>query len=141
MDVKQHFNNNNENRHRAQELCESRRGRPGFPSLWTSSNTKEEEENRDSNVCLAQYLTGYSIKETYSSRESQSPGEIKRREVSWTLTRKLAQKRSRAGRWCFCCSGGGPRQPWSSGWALVSRSHSSVPLFPVPTRPSRPRGR
>ena len=29
-----------------------------------------------------------------------SPGEIKRREVSWTLTKKLAQKRSRAGRWC-----------------------------------------
>ena len=31
----------------------------------------------------------------------QSPGEIKRREVSWTLTKKLAQKRSRAGRWCW----------------------------------------
>ena len=30
-----------------------------------------------------------------------SPGEIKRREVSSTLTRKLAQKRSRAGRWCW----------------------------------------
>ena len=29
----------------------------------------------------------------------QSPGEIKRREVSWTLTKKLAQKRSRAERW------------------------------------------
>ena len=29
-----------------------------------------------------------------------SPGEIKRREVSWTLAEKLAQKRSRAGRWC-----------------------------------------
>ena len=44
----------------------------------------------------------------------QSPGEIKRREVSWILTKKLAQKRSRAGRWswarereldffCFSC--------------------------------------
>ena len=32
---------------------------------------------------------------------TQSPGEIKRREVSWTLTKKLAQKRSRAGRWCW----------------------------------------
>ena len=30
-----------------------------------------------------------------------SPGEIKRREVNWTLTKKLAQKRSRAGRWCW----------------------------------------
>ena len=30
-----------------------------------------------------------------------SPGEIKRREVSWTLKKKLAQKRSRAGRWCW----------------------------------------
>ena len=28
----------------------------------------------------------------------------------------------------FCCSGGGPRQPWSSGLAPVSRSHSSIPL-------------
>ena len=29
-----------------------------------------------------------------------------------------------------CCSGGGPRQPWSSGLAPVSRFHSSVSLFP-----------
>ena len=34
------------------------------------------------------------------------PGEIKRREVSWTLTKKLdyhlrAQERSRGGRWCW----------------------------------------
>ena len=28
----------------------------------------------------------------------------------------------------FNCSGGGPRQPWSSGLAPVSRFHSSVPL-------------
>ena len=27
-----------------------------------------------------------------------------------------------------CCSGGGPRQPWSSGLAPVLRFHSSVPL-------------
>ena len=27
-----------------------------------------------------------------------------------------------------CCSDGGPRQPWSSGLAPVSRFHSSVPL-------------
>ena len=44
----------------------------------------------------------------------ESPGEIKRREVSWILTKKLAQKRLRAGRWwsarereldffCFSC--------------------------------------
>ena len=35
------------------------------------------------------------------SHEEVSPEEIKRREVSWTLTKKLAQKRSRAGRWCW----------------------------------------
>ena len=33
--------------------------------------------------------------------------------------------------WTFCCSGGGPRQPWSSGLAPVSRLHSSSPLFPL----------
>ena len=37
----------------------------------------------------------------HTTMESQSPGEIKRREVSWTLRKKLAQKRSRAGRWCW----------------------------------------
>ena len=26
---------------------------------------------------------------------------MKRKEVSWTLTKKLAQKRSRGGRWCW----------------------------------------
>ena len=38
-----------------------------------------------------------------------------------------------------CCSGGGPRQPWSSGLAPVSWFHSSIlfPLVPVPNRPSR----
>ena len=43
----------------------------------------------------------------------------------------------------FCCSGGSPRQPRSSGLAPVSRFHSSVPLFPlvpVPNRPTRLRG-
>ena len=35
------------------------------------------------------------------SHEKASPKEIKRREVSWTITRKLAHKRSRAGRWCW----------------------------------------
>ena len=41
-------------------------------------------------------------------------------------------------------SGGGPRQPRSSGLAPVLRFHSSVPLFPlapVPNRPTRLRGR
>ena len=39
----------------------------------------------------------------------------------------------------FCCSGGGPRQPWSSGLAPVSWFHSSVPLFPlVPVRDRLP---
>ena len=32
------------------------------------------------------------------SHEEASPEEIKRREVSWTLTKKPAQKRSRGGR-------------------------------------------
>ena len=32
---------------------------------------------------------------------NKSPGEIKRREASWTLTKKLTQKRSRAGRWSW----------------------------------------
>ena len=32
---------------------------------------------------------------------AQNPGEIKGREVSWTLTKKLVQKRSRARRWCW----------------------------------------
>ena len=41
---------------------------------------------------------------TYSGL--QSPGEIKRMEVSWTLTRKLdchlrVQAKSRGGRWCW----------------------------------------
>ena len=35
------------------------------------------------------------------SKLHTSPGEIRRREVSLTLTKKLAQKRSRAGRWCW----------------------------------------
>ena len=35
------------------------------------------------------------------TENTQSPSEIKRREVSWTLRKKLAQKRSRAGRWCW----------------------------------------
>ena len=48
------------------------------------------------------------------SHEEASPEEIKSREVSWTLMKKLSQKRSRAGRWrwargremdflCFSC--------------------------------------
>ena len=44
----------------------------------------------------------------------------------------------------FCCSGGGPRQPWSSGLAPVSSLHSSFPLsplVPVPNSPTRLRGR
>ena len=36
----------------------------------------------------------------------------------------------------FCCSGGGPRQPWSTGLAPVSSLHSSFPLFPPRPRPS-----
>ena len=32
---------------------------------------------------------------------AQNAGEIQRMEVNWTLTKKLAQKRSRSGRWCW----------------------------------------
>ena len=32
----------------------------------------------------------------------------------------------------FCCSGGGPRQPWSFGLAPASWFHSSVPLSHSP---------
>ena len=32
----------------------------------------------------------------------------------------------------FCCSGGGPRHPWSSGLAPVSSLHSYFPLCPRP---------
>ena len=38
----------------------------------------------------------------------------------------------------FCCSGSGPRHPWSSGLAPVSRFYSSVPLFPLVPVPNRP---
>ena len=44
----------------------------------------------------------------------------------------------------FCCSGDGPRQPWSSGMAPVSSLRSSFtlsPLIPVPNSPTRLRGR
>ena len=47
----------------------------------------------------------------------QSPGEIKRREVSWTLTKKLAQKRSRTGRWCWARE----RESWTSLASVVSQ--------------------
>ena len=50
----------------------------------------------------------------------QSPGEIKRREVSWTLTKKLAQKRSSAGRWCWARE----RESWTSSASVVSRRRS-----------------
>ena len=50
--------------------------------------------------------------------QTTSPGEIKRREVSWTHKKKLAQKRSRAGRWCWATER--EREGWTS----------SVQLFP-----------
>ena len=51
-------------------------------------------------TCLA--LSGHmGVPLEHTTMESQSPGEIKRREVSWTLRKKLAQKRSRGGRWCW----------------------------------------
>ena len=42
----------------------------------------------------------------------------------------------------FCCSGGGPRQPWSSGLAPVFLFFVFFTLLvPVPNRPTRLRGR
>ena len=35
----------------------------------------------------------------------------------------------------FCCSGGGPRHPWSSGLAPVSSLHFSFPPYPTRPRP------
>ena len=49
-------------------------------------------------------LTSEDIKQHYLptlAMLAQSPGEIKRREVSCTLRKKLAQQRSRTGRWCW----------------------------------------
>ena len=66
----------------------------------------------------------------------QSPGEIKRREVSWTLTKKLdafAGPGEIKRREVVLDPAGG-RQPWSSGLAPVSRFHSSQSPF-SPTRP------
>ena len=116
-----------------------------------------------------------------ASAAIRSRDEIKRREVNWNLTKKLAQRRSRAGRWCWldswisfasvvsqrrsyghclcgfvlhsswdsscrrcavvaaqcrtdtaltlCCSGGGPRQPWS----VCFEVSLFCPLFPTRT--------
>ena len=50
-----------------------------------------------STYCQAAFLF---ITQCLRQTDKPSPGEIKRREVSWTLTKKLARKRSRAGRWC-----------------------------------------
>ena len=50
-------------------------------------------------VCIGKrevVTQGDVVRLTRSSK--QSPGEIKRREVSWTLTKKPALKRSRGGR-------------------------------------------
>ena len=58
--------------------------------------------------------------------------------VTRLLPRNVGIKQSDAEPWR------GPRQPWSSGLAPVSRFRFSVPLFPlvpVHTRPSRLRGR
>ena len=55
------------------------------------------------------------IKNTEPPPTRTSPGEIKRRAVSWTLRKKLAQKRSRAGRWCWARE----RQSWTSFASVV----------------------
>ena len=53
---------------------------------------------------------------------------------SWDGTVVAAQCRTNSAL-TSCCSGGGPRQPWSSGLAPVSRFHSSFPAFPTRPRP------
>ena len=59
------------------------RGHPVVQGTWDHAQLDEVQQHRSVPCNL------------------KSPGEIKRREVSWTLTKKLAQKRSRAGRWCW----------------------------------------
>ena len=49
-----------------------------------------------------------------------SPGEIKRREVSWTLRKKLAQRRSRTGWWCWARE----RESWTSFASVVGHCDS-----------------
>ena len=76
------------------------------------------------------------------SQEEASPEEIKRRVVvlGIVFVTLFCIAVGTATAWCCgrcampdghltsCCSGGGPRQPWSSGLAPVSRFHSSVPF-------------
>ena len=64
---------------------------------WTSS-ASVVSQRRSYGHCLCDCSAKHKRVHLYSR---QSPGEIKRREVSWTLKKKLAQKRSRAGRWCW----------------------------------------
>ena len=46
-------------------------------------------------------IKGNQVAQRMKTNNKKSPGETKMREVSWTLTKKLAQKRSSAGWWCW----------------------------------------
>ena len=70
MDVKQHESKAKGMDYRVQELCESRCGRPGIPVPNKPSISVD-------------------VKQTSTKGEGQSPGEIKKSDVSWTLTKKL----------------------------------------------------
>ena len=74
-----------------------------YPCPTLSVSIKEEEERKKEKKKEKKKGRVRTKKLWYKSSGSQpkSPDEIKRREVSWTLTKKLAQKRSRAGRWCW----------------------------------------
>ena len=59
----------------------------------TLESMKQETSNRPSHVRLSLFWMCISTVNLCVC--------VKRREVSWTLTKKLAQKRSRGGRWCW----------------------------------------
>ena len=67
------------------------------------------------------------------SHEEVSPEEIESREVSWTLMKKLAQKRSRAGRWAGLSWRSQPRRDREQGGELDS--HEEVSLEEIKSTP------
>jgi len=77
-------------------------------------------------LCFSPVYSNFRIKEfcvynytTMLEYSAQSPGEVKRREVSWTLTKKLAQERSREGGGAWL-----QRNSWTSFASVVSQRRS-----------------
>ena len=60
---------------------------------------------------------------TVNTVDTAGPGEIKRREVSWTLKKKLAQKRSRAKSWAI------ERESWAYFPSVVSKRRATDIVF------------